>query len=281
MSGAIALPFSEYLALPGWGSGSLRAMRRGPPARVRWERDHQREDTDATILGRLAHCALLTPELLEVEYVCKPEGMKFSTKEGKAWRDGQTATIVEYDTYMTALDIASAVQSKEIAWQSIERASHKEATLLWNCPVTREACKGRPDWMQGHYVYDLKCSRHADSPGLAVRAYMEGWMHQLAHYRTGAQACGLDIRGGRLVVVAPKPPHVVYTLEVKADALDLLEHENIATLKAMRECRLAGEWPGTPDAWTKVEPPASAVVAFGEMTFDPLEDEEEETREAI
>lgn len=275
-AGSIALPFREYLALPGWGSSSLAAMRRGPPARVMWERAHQRDDTDATLLGRLVHCALLTPELLAAEFVCKPEDMKFSTKDGKAWRDAQTATIVEYGAYSTALDIAEAVRNKKLAGESIERASHKETTLLWTCPISGEACKGRPDWIQGHYIYDLKVSRHADRPGLALRAFQEGWMHQNAHYRTGAQACGLDVRGGRLVIVAPKPPHVVYTFEVKTDALDLIEHENIATLQAMRECRLADEWPGTPDAWTKIEPPASAVVAFGEMSFDPFEEESEE-----
>lgn len=273
--GPLDLPFTEYLKLPGWGSGSLRAMRRGPPARVKWEREHASSDTPATLLGRLVHCMLLQPELIEAEYVAKPEGMTFASKDGKAWRDAQTATIVSHEDYQTALAIADAVRSKPLARKSLDAADYRESSLLWTCPVSGEQCKGRPDWVEGRYIYDLKVSRHAEGGALTLRAYIEGWMHQLAHYRTGAMALGLDVKGGRLVVVTPKAPHIVYTLEVKIDALDLLELENIETLRAMRTCRLSDDWPGSPDVWTKVEPPPSATVAFGEMRFDPIEDLEE------
>lgn len=270
------LPFSDYLARPEWGSGSLAAMRRGPPARVKWEREHPKEDTDATLLGRLVHCALLTPDLLDAEYVCKPEGMTFSTKEGKAWRDAQTAEIVAHDAWTTMQGVVAAVLAKKPALDALESASHREVTLLWECSGSGEACKGRPDWISGRYVYDLKVSRHADGPALGFRAYVQGWMHQAAHYLVGAQTLGLDLRGARLVVVAPSPPHVVYTLEIKPDALDLLALENVATLQAMRECRIANEWPGSPDTWTKIEPPADANVAFGEMSIGATEEELEE-----
>jgi exodeoxyribonuclease VIII len=275
--GPLDLPFGEYLKLPGWGSGSLRAMRRGPPARVKWEREHAREDTPATLLGRLVHCMLLQPELIEAEYVAKPEGMSFASKDGKAWRDAQTATIVSHEDYQTALAIADAVRSKSLAKKSLDAADYRESSLLWTCPVSGEHCKGRPDWIEGRYIYDLKVSRHADGGmgALSFRAYAEGWEHQLAHYRTGAMTLGLDVKGGRLVVVTPKAPHIVYTLEVKIDALDLLELENIATLKEMRACRLADEWLGSEERWVPVEPPPSATVAFGEMRFDPIEDLEE------
>lgn len=276
MPAQIGLPFREYFALPGWGSSSLAAMRKGPPARVIWEREHRSEETEATLLGTLVHCFLLTPELVESQFVCKPEGMSFSTRDGKEWRDRQRAQIVPFEAYMTAQNIARAVVEKRIAGESIEKSEAREVTLLWDCPGSREACKGRPDWITGHWVYDLKVSRHADGGPLGLRAYFSGWMHQLAHYRTGAQAVGMDVRGGRLVVVAPKPPHMVYALEVKTDCLDLLELENLATLKAMRECRLADSWPGTPDTWTKVEAPADATAVYGETVWGPAEEEETE-----
>ena len=270
------LPFSDYLARPEWGSSSLAAMRRGPPARVKWEREHPREDTDATLLGTLVHCALLTPNLLGVQFVCKPEGMNFSTKDGKAWRDAQTAQIVAHDAYTTAQDIVAALHAKAPVGEVLAKSSHREVALIWECSGSGEACKGRPDWISGRYLYDLKVSRHADGSALGYRAYVQGWMHQAAHYLVGAQTLGLDLRGARLVVVAPKPPHFVHALEVKTDALDLLALENVATLQAMRECRLANDWPGVPDTWTKIEPPAAADVAFGEMSIGATEEEMEE-----
>lgn len=277
--GAHALSFAEYHALDAWGSGSLRAMRRGPPARVLWERDNPREDTDATILGSAVHCALLTPDLYALSYAVKPAGMSFATKEGKAWRDAPERagqTIISFDAGVTVEAIVDALQAKSAVAASLNRASAREQSLLWKCGTTGELCKGRPDWIEGKYIYDLKVSRYASSGYLAHRAFTDGWMHQSAHYRTGADQLGVGIFGGRLVVVDPLPPHFVYTLEVKADSLDILEAENRETLKAMRACRESGAWPGTPEQWTKLEIPAAALAQMGES----FEGEEEGTEEA-
>ena len=260
-TGVHDLSFSDYRALDAWGSGSLKAMRRGPPARVLWEREEGGRDTDATILGTAVHCALLTPDLYLAQYVTKPDGMSFATKEGKAWRDDPIRAgkiLLPYDVGCQVEAIVDSLLAKSEVLESIEESSAREMSLLWNCSITGERCKARPDWMSGRYIYDLKVSRHAGNGYLSLRAFTEGWMHQLAHYRTGAAELGLKMRGGRLVVVEPTAPHFVYTLEVKVDALDLLELENIETLKAMRECRVADSWPGTPAGWLKIEPPASA-----------------------
>ncbi len=270
------LSFPRYLALRAWGSSSVKAMRRGPPARVLWERENPREDTDDTKRGSAVHCLVLTPELYGESYVHKPEGMNFSTKEGKAWRDDperEGKKIITYDEALLVGGAAKAVLQKDTSGLSLMEASDREVTFLWECPISGELCKGRPDWLEGRYVNDLKVTRHAEGGlrSLAYRAFSEGWMHQLAHNRTGAQALGLDIRGGRIVAVTPKPPHFVYCLEVKADALDLLEIENIATLKAMAECRESGVWEDTSEGWEKIEPPAAALVEFGEMCLEPEE----------
>lgn len=268
------LSFAQYHALDAWGSSSLRAMRRGPPARVLWEKDNRALDTDATRLGTAVHCRLLEPERYEESYAHKPEGMSFATKDGKAWRaelpDGVIIlTHVEWELVQA---IFIALCSKEPVASVLDDASHREVSLVWECPSTQEDCKGRPDVIAKHWLYDLKVSRHADSPALAYRTWVEGWMHQLAHYRTGAQACGLDVRGGRLIVVSPTAPHFVHTLEVKTDALDLLELENLATLAELRRCRMAGDWPGTPDDWKKIEPPPQAMVEFGSIIETATED---------
>jgi exodeoxyribonuclease VIII len=279
-AGVLDMPFAEYLALDAWGSGSLRAMRRGPPARVLWERTAERPETDATILGTAVHCALLTPDLYEQQYAIKPEGMSFASKEGKAWRDDPVRagrTLLSADVGAKVEAIVDALLNKQGVAASLDNATAREGTLLWDCSVTGEACKARPDWMAGKYIYDLKVSRHAGSGYLALRTFSEGWQHQLAHYRTGAIELGLPIIGGRLVVVDPAPPHFVYTLEVKQDALDLLEIENIQTLKMLRECRVSNKWPSTPDQWVKVEPPATANMDA--MNDVALIDDAEQTEE--
>jgi hypothetical protein len=276
------LSFAEYRSLSAWGSGSLKAMRRGPPSRVLWERGGHFE-TDATILGSAVHCALLTPALYAEEYAVKPDGMSFASKDGKAWRDDPCRagrTLLSYDVGSTVEAIVGELLAKRPVAESLHRASARESSLVWDCSVTGERCKARPDWIAGTHIYDLKVSRHASGGLLAMRAYFEGWMHQLAHYRTGAIELGLPVRGGRLVVVEPTRPHYVYTLEVKADALDLLELENIETVRALGDCRMSGEWPGTPNEWMKIEPPASANLdSLDDMTDGGKWNDEAETAE--
>lgn len=268
------LSFADYLALDAWGSSSLRAMRRGPPARVLWERENDRE-TDATRLGHAVHCRLLTPSLFESTYAHKPDGMTFASKDGKAWRDDHAhLCILTHEEWIAVEAIVDALQAKRTVANSLEHADMVEGSFVWRCPASDELCKGRPDWLEerAHRIVDLKVTRVAGARAVGMRVFFEGWMHQSAHYRTGAIVNGLDIRRGCLVLVEPAPPHFVYTFEVKVDALDLLELENVETLRQLRGCRLADEWPGTAEEWTKIEPPASAIVAFGETTFDPVED---------
>lgn len=273
------LTFADYHALDAWGSGALKAMRRGPPARVIWERGRGEWDTDATILGSAVHCALLTPDLYTLQYAIKPEGMTFSTKEGKAWRDDPARaglTPLSFDTGAQVDAIVNALMDKTAVAKSLDNASARECSLLWDCSITGERCKARPDWIEGKWIYDLKVSRYAGG-NMTYRAFADGWLHQSAHYRTGAVELGLPISGGRLVVVDPVAPHFVYTVEIKPDALGTLEWENIETLKALHECRVTSSFPGTPDEWKKIDMPAAALAQVG----DQFEAEEEETAEAV
>lgn len=251
---------ADYHAHLAWGSHALKAMRKGPPARVLWERDNHAQ-SDAMAFGTALHMAVLQPKLYAECYVAKPNGMNFATKEGKAWRDAHAdRAILPYQQAVTIDAMRLSLSAKTSVHRAFTEAKATEVSVLWNDELTGESCKGRLDCLSGRYIYDVKVSRYAGS-SLAYRAFVEGWMHQLAHYRTGCEAVGLGTLGARLIVVHPLEPHWVWLLEVKPDALDLLAIENSQTLEALRRCRLANDWPGTPDAWELIEPPASALIA--------------------
>jgi exodeoxyribonuclease VIII len=276
------VPFADYLALEAWGSSSLKAMRRGPPARVLHERDAGHGDTPATILGTAVHCALLTPDLYARQYAVKPEGMSFATKDGKAWRDDPERAgriLLSHDVGATVDAIVASLLRKPEVAKSLDKATHREVSLVWECSKTGELCKARPDWMDAGHIYDLKVSRHAQHGDLlGTRAYFDGWFHQGAHYRTGAVEVGIGLVGSRLVVVDPVAPHFVYTLDVDTEALDVLEWENMETLRKLRECRTTGAYPGTPEGWKRIKLPGNVLAQMGD-SFD--SDGEEETEEAI
>lgn len=263
---------ADYHRDPAWGSSALKALRKGPPARVVWERENART-SDAMALGTALHCLVLTPVVFEQEYAIKPVGMSFATKDGKAWREANTKPfILSASDAETLATIHRALHAKTLVDLALDSDAGREVSLFWE--QDGEPVKGRCDWIHDGYIYDLKLSRYG-GPQLAFRAFVEGWMHQLAHYRTGASACGLGNLGARLVVVAPKDPHYVWACEVKPDALDLIAIENAQTIYALGEHRKANHWPGTPDEWTKIEPPASALIANTVLDNLPEVDDEQ------
>lgn len=266
--------FKTYHEWDAWGSTALKAMRRGPPARVLWERAH-RTDTDATILGEQVHAALLTPDLWRAAHVVAPDGMEFRSKENKAWRDEHVAAgrvVLKSDRAAVVNAICAAIREKRTAAEAIDGCALRETSILWTCPTTGETCKGRPDAIDGAYLYDLKVCRYAEAPTLDYRAYVDGWMHQAAYYLTGLAEIGMTLRGARLIVVGPKAPHYVRCLEIKPGALDMCALDNEAALSALKSCRESGVWPGTPDEWVYVEPPAFAL-GEASVTFSGIEEE--------
>lgn len=251
-----------YHATSAWGSTSMKAMRQGPPARVIWQRQHQ-TDSAAREIGTAVHCGVLEPDRFMTTYAHKPDGLSFSTREGKDWRIAQGGkTILSHADWTTIAAIIAAVQAKPSVNAALNASLEREASIFWDHADTNEPCKARPDWFTDAHLYDLKVSRYAGR-GMAYRAFVEGWMHQLAHYRTGLSALGLGELGARLVVVSSAAPHYVWTLQVKVDALDLLALENDATIFALAHHRKTDIWPDTPDEWEPIEPPASALVTTG------------------
>ena len=268
--GIVSMPFDEYLAHPSYGSSDLRTFRFGPPAMVPWCRANREDHTPATRVGEAAHCAILTPDLFAVTYALKPASMKFSTKEGKAWRDEQVAKGIAEDMILTdaeaaaVLEIQRAFHGKAAASESLQRAAAVERSIFWD-DAYGLPCKGRPDWFDKRAVYDLKVSIDAEKGIGTVRrkAFTNGWLGQLAHNAAGLRANGQPVKVGRLVVIAPRPPQGirVWLLEVSDNDLDVLTLENENTSRDMVECHRSGVWPGTPDDWQKCPLPADHLMA--------------------
>lgn len=271
------MPFADYLAHPGFGSSDLKAFRAGPPAVVKWKRENRGDDTTATIIGRAAHCAIITPDLFEDEFAVKPEGMEFRSKEDKAIRDKWLAdgkTILSHEQWLQVLEVQKAFHSKALASGSLEHSIGREASMFWTCPESGLQCKGRPDWYGSTRVFDLKVSIAATKSveGLTWQCHNMGWLNQLPHNRAGLRANGVNVKDGALVVIAPNPPQAAqaWLLKLTEDDCDFLELENENTRKGLAECVRKDHWPGTPDDWQRIELPSSAT-----WTELDLEDTEE------
>lgn len=257
--------FADYHAIDAASSSALREIRAGCPAMVPWKRAHPEEDTDATIVGTAAHMMLLQPDLFDSTYAFKPDGMSFATKEGKAWRDDPVRAgkkVISAGQSALVRGVVEAVEGHAVACAAVRNAHAAEATVVWIDSDTGLLCKGRPDFYDDGFIYDFKTTVKADPARFAYAAFLMGWFHQLAWYRTGMEAGGFGARGGRILAVHSQPPHSfrVNCAEVKDATLDVCAMENEAALRVYRECKESGEWPGYPKEWKKVEMPAGALA---------------------
>lgn len=264
------LSFRDYLADPGYGNSDLQAFKKGPPALVQWRRNN-REDTPSTIIGSAAHCQILTPDLFAQDWIVKPEGMKFTTKEGKAWREEHRAAGARDDQFLSWVDatkidhIRSAFGDKDAAREALDGAAMVEASVFWTCKQSGLRRKCRPDFFGLGSVFDLKISIHATKglEALIWQAHREGWVHQLAGCRQGLREAGYDIADGRLIVIAPTEPHGLRTWLLRYDENELdicqLDNENLARdLKPFHDDDV---WPGTPEQWIDCKLPADHLMA--------------------
>jgi hypothetical protein len=270
------IPLATYRAWDGYGSSDLKAFRQGPPALCKWKREHPEPSSDAMRVGTAAHCAILEPSAFEQRYWRKPEGCSFATKDGKALKASvpEGAIILTFDECQQVDQIVAAFRGKPQAAESLARAMGIEASLRWNDIDTGLPLKARPDWFEDGWVVDLKISRWASEQSLSFRAFTEGWSHQLALYRAGLVENGVDIKGGRLVVIHPEPPQSfrVFCVELKDNWLDLMHLENERTIRAMAECHESGYWPGAPSEWFKIDMPPLALNESARMDWE--EDQE-------
>ena len=88
------MPAREYHTSPGISASLLKSYAISAAHGRAAELGQLKGSPEAMAFGSACHAYVLEPETYRNEYVVKPEGMTFTTKEGKAWRDAQTAKII-------------------------------------------------------------------------------------------------------------------------------------------------------------------------------------------
>jgi hypothetical protein len=209
----------------------------------RWRADHPRPDTDALALGRAIHTAVLEPSIYEEEYTVKPREMKYSTKEGRAWRaERLDKTILTVDHGRTLGYVLESLARNDEA-QDIISHGDTEQTIEWK--NERLDCKARVDILGQTHITDLKTTR--DLKWFERDAERLLYHGQLAWYLDGAIAAGLldaSVAGASVIVVETSEPYDTAVCRVPAYALEAGRNLYQGLLCYYRECKLNGSWPG-------------------------------------
>jgi hypothetical protein len=226
--------------------------------------------TQAMQLGKLAHRLILEGKIgLPDGWEMKPEGMNFSTKEGKAWRDErQGKTIIAETDWKCAKAMAESVANKPMA-QKLLRGAKPEVSAYAVHPATGLLRRCRVDTLPvGDVLTDVKTTESAQPDDFA---------RDIVKYRYHVQAAySLDVINAVLgketykyfsfIVVEKAPPHEVACYYFERGNDDEIEAGRVAyeaDLHTLHRCCQTNEWPAYPERLMAITRPAWDKKADG------------------
>jgi len=186
------LPFDEYLAHEGLGSGAVRAYLRSPSHFQEYLRTRGEPPTPAQAYGTLIHTVALEPQRAQQEYVPIPDGIDRRTKAGKkayamlldANRDKKLVPQQQWADAWAMRDslLAMPEYRREVASQQ----PRVEVSAFWTDPDTGLKLKARADIVRiGDALLDLKSAADASPRAFASAIARYGYHLQAAQYLDG------------------------------------------------------------------------------------------------
>jgi hypothetical protein len=225
------LTYEEYDAIDAVRAGHLGAALRSP-AHYQAALRTTKSATAAMKRGKLVH-SLLDPGSVAREYTTY-YGDK--VKDPKRWKqfklDNADKEIVSADELSNAQLIAESCHRAGEARDILRKPGQSEVVLVWTDEVTGLLCKCRIDWLTDDEIVDFKTADDAE-PEQFIRRRLVGYVkrdgvwqqrdsygycRQLAHYRRGAEAHGLN-RGASIIAVETSDPYPVVVIDLQPSML--------------------------------------------------------------
>jgi hypothetical protein len=218
-----------------------------------------REDTAAFQTGRVVEDGVQRPESM-ARYVVRPEGMKFNTSEGKAWKREQEdkgLEVVEPGAVATTLELLKTLPEYPFAL-SLMQAATKQVTVAHDVLTQWPALPGlqcRPDWLclEGAgasewlpYSLDLKTTSDFDSLCTGKGLVNWGYHRQAAIARLCLALDGFaDWKACKFyLLVAEKAfPYRWRVVEIPEELLERGERWAMRQLERLNGHYARDEWP--------------------------------------
>lgn len=230
---------AQYRAVDAINISSLKYMSRSP-AHYKAALDNPREATQAQVIGSMLHATVAEPQ--RTHYVVRPDGLSFTTKEGKAWRDSQTHPILTGDECDAVQAMYRALWKHEHARSMIVGAT-KECSFFDLHKPTGLLLKGRIDLFnvdsqKRGVIADIKTCDDA-SPGEFARSVRKWQYHrQAAYYMDLTKAVSFFF-----IAVEKSAPHAVAVYDLDDRAIEAGREANERDLATLARCLRTNEWP--------------------------------------
>lgn len=272
------IPAESYHTAPGVSHSMLKHME--PPARLPAYLEDDEESTPTQMLGTLAHALVLTPNEPLPNIAVKPSDMKFTTREGREWRDAQLAAgklIIKESDAAALYGMAKSI-SEHPCCNAILRSGWSEVSIFkrFYSADLRRWClrRSRLDFVpeHGNALVDVKTCMDASLEEFSKSILNYGYHTQAAYY--------LDIWNDShehdqrecfiFIAVEKEPPYLVSVYNLDARAIEAGRRLNHQRLMSYMDCKESGVWPGYPltvqnidlPRWAYPKEPTNAWTPF-------------------
>lgn len=255
------IPESIYHHSPGISKSQLMELAKSP-AHYKWMIDHpgDREPTPAMIFGTCFHLMILEPGRFDQEVISAPEGMKFTTKEGKAWKEENKGKIILKSDEMERLKLMREEILAHPTAARIFEDGTPEVSAFWRDQEVGSLCRARFDYLrEDGMIADLKTTDCAapDAFARTIFSDLTRYYVQAAYYSDAYEAITGEIPKGFIFVAVEKsPPYPVATYILSENGLRAGRDWYRRMLDLYEECREADIWPGYDGDIGTIEPPS-------------------------
>ena len=260
-TGILSLPEAQYRASEGISKSSLDYIAQPrTPAHYKAYIDGllRVETTPAMRLGSMIHRAILEPETVAGAWVVKPEGMTFTTKEGKEWKAAQTLPIITSQEADTIIGMRDSVHAHPAVKRVLANA-RTEVSLFANGEdgVLRKArIDALPE--SGNVLVDIKSCQSADPDLMAKSVVAYRYDVQAAYYLDICKLLGIDKSEFLFVCVEKQPPYAVAVYALDQDAIEWGRKQYQRDLALIKHCEAEDHWPSFTQDITTLALPAWA-----------------------
>lgn len=248
------LPASKYHANTGQylTSSLLRDFIRSP----RLYRDQietgVRNETDAMRLGTATHCFFLEPDRWQSEYVIKPADIKFTTKEGKAWRDKNAGRSIIGADDVTILNRMLGRMPEDV--RRLLLIGNKYEVTVRNKLGDLDAQCRLDCWnREGNVIVDLKTISAIERIEKAI--WQNRYDIQLRFYSQLVQVETGVRPVARLVFIETAAPFRWKIVELDVDFNMMADMQICAALERLHACTRSGDWSDRSDQYMMASPP--------------------------
>ena len=255
--GIHSLPAERYFAASGVSKSMLDILADKTPAHLKCYIEGEREkETPAMQFGTVLHRALLEPDTFDNSFYVRPEGMRFTTKDGIAWKEKHSdKPILTEDESASIFAMLTTVHTHPFAKRLLTCGIAEQSIFVIDGHGTLR--KSRLDMLtKGTVIPDIKTCESASLDNFERNISRYRWHVQAAYYIDNCKLAGIDKNSFFFIAVEKTPPYAVRCLQLSEDAIQIGRMLYQRDIQIYRNCVESGNWPAWEDGFTETSLPS-------------------------